>query len=397
MSIIKKISILFLISFALMSIIGFWIDTINSKRIDDLIKDKYLKISNEIFQNIDNKDRVESLINKYDLKRVDAQDKKSRELLYYEKHTFGFISIKKASFEDEFIIEINFLDENYTLKTPDEENINDKLKLNALIFLDIIVLFLIFLYLLKLLSPLKKITKKIENFSSGNFNSRIDIVSNDEMGTLSKAFNTMAASLEGLIKSREELLRDIGHELRTPIAKGKFLIQKIEDSEQKELLEKIFSDLEVLTSELIELEKLNSTELNISTFSAETLITEALSKLYIEKESNITLLIEEDFKIDADLHYLSIALKNLLDNALKYATELPITIRASKQKLYIINRGKKLSKEFEYYLEPFTQELSQRDGFGLGLSIVSKIINKHNFLLSYTHKDEENIFCLDFS
>lgn len=380
-----------------MSIIGFWIDTINSKRIDDLIKDKYLKISNEIFQNIDNKDRVESLINKYDLKRVDAQDKKSRELLYYEKHTFGFISIKKASFEDEFIIEINFLDENYTLKTPDEENINDKLKLNALIFLDIIVLFLIFLYLLKLLSPLKKITKKIENFSSGNFNSRIDIVSNDEMGTLSKAFNTMAASLEGLIKSREELLRDIGHELRTPIAKGKFLIQKIEDSEQKELLEKIFSDLEVLTSELIELEKLNSTELNISTFSAETLITEALSKLYIEKESNITLLIEEDFKIDADLHYLSIALKNLLDNALKYATELPITIRASKQKLYIINRGKKLSKEFEYYLEPFTQELSQRDGFGLGLSIVSKIINKHNFLLSYTHKDEENIFCLDFS
>lgn len=397
MSIIKKISILFLISFTLMSIIGFWIDTINSKRIDDLIKDKYLKISNEIFQNIDNKDRVESLINKYDLKRVDAQDKKSRELLYYEKHTFGFISIKKASFEDEFIIEINFLDENYTLKTPDEENINDKLKLNALIFLDIIVLFLIFLYLLKLLSPLKKITKKIENFSSGNFNSRIDIVSNDEMGTLSKAFNTMAASLEGLIKSREELLRDIGHELRTPIAKGKFLIQKIEDSEQKELLEKIFSDLEVLTSELIELEKLNSTELNISTFSAETLITEALSKLYIEKESNITLLIEEDFKIDADLHYLSIALKNLLDNALKYATELPITIRASKQKLYIINRGKKLSKEFEYYLEPFTQELSQRDGFGLGLSIVSKIINKHNFLLSYTHKDEENIFCLDFS
>lgn len=380
-----------------MSIIGFWIDAINSKRVDDLIKDKYLKISNEIFQNIDNKDRVESLINKYDLKRVEAQDEKSRELLYYEKHTFGFISIKKASFEDEFIIEINFLDENYTLRTPNEENINDKFKLNALIFLDIIVLFLIFLYLLKLLSPLKKITKKIENFSSGNFNSRIDIVSNDEMGTLSNTFNTMAASLEGLIKSREELLRDIGHELRTPIAKGKFVIEKIEDIEQKELLKKIFLDLEILTNELIELEKLNSTELNISTFSAETLITEALSKLYIDKESNITLEIEDDFKIEADLHYLSIALKNLVDNALKYATELPIILRVSKQKIYIINRGKKLSKELDYYLKPFTQELSQRDGFGLGLSIVSKIIDKHNFSLSYLHKDEENIFCLYFS
>ncbi|MCK9491379.1 MAG: ArsS family sensor histidine kinase [Sulfurimonas sp.] len=380
-----------------MSIIGFWIDTINSKRIDDLIKDKYLKISNEIFQNIDNKDRIESLINKYDLKKVEAKDERRGEVLYYEKHTFGFISIKKASFEDEFIIEINFLDESYTLRTPNEENINDKLKLNTLIFLDILVLFLIFLYLLKLLSPLKKITKKIESFSSGNFNSRIEIVSNDEMGTLANTFNKMAKSLEELIKSKEELLRDIGHELRTPIAKGKFVIQKIENIEQKELLKKIFLDLEILTNELIELEKLNSTELNISTFSAETLITEALSKLYISNEANITLEIEDNFKIEADLHYLSIALKNLVDNALKYAVELPITLRVSKQNIYIINRGKKLSKGLDYYLKPFTQELSQRDGFGLGLSIVSKIINKHNFSLSYLHKDKENIFCLDFS
>lgn len=380
-----------------MSIIGFWIDAINSKRVDDLIKDKYLKISNEIFQNIDNKDRVESLINKYDLKRVDVLDKKSRELLYHEKHTFGFISIKKASFEDEFVIEINFLDENYTLKTPIEENINDKLKLNILIFLDVFVLILIFLYLLKLLSPLKKITKEIQNFSDGNMSSRIEVGSNDEIGTLARTFNTMAASIEELIKSREELLRDIGHELRTPIAKGKFAIVGIKDISQKELLQRIFLDLEILTNELIELEKLNSTELNISTFSAETLITESLSKMYIEDESNITLKIEDDFKIEGDLHYLSIALKNIIDNALKYAEEFPVTMKASKRKICIINRGKKLSKELDYYLKPFTQELSQRDGFGLGLSIVKKISDKHNFSLSYSYENEQNIFCLNLS
>jgi two-component system OmpR family sensor kinase len=67
----------------------------------------------------------------------------------------------------------------------------------------------------------------------------------------------MASSLENLIKTREELLRDIGHELRTPIAKGKFAIEKIDDFSQKELLKKIFKDLEILTNELIELEKLN--------------------------------------------------------------------------------------------------------------------------------------------
>lgn len=395
MSILKKISILFLTSFILMGVIGFWIDSINSKRVDELIKDKYLKIANEIFQNIDNSDRVEELISKYNLVRV--EDKKVREVLYFEKHTFGFISIKKASFEDEFIIEINFLDDSYNLKTPNEENINDKLMLNILIFLDTIVLLLIFLYLLKLLSPLKKITKGIENFSSGDFKNKIEIKSNDEMGTLSNALNSMASSLEELLKSREELLRDIGHELRTPIAKGKFAIQKIENTSQKELLQKIFLDLEVLTNELLELEKLNSTKLNLSIFSAETLVTEALSKLYISDESSIIIEIKDDFKIEADLHYLSVALKNLIDNALKYATKLPITIRISTKKICVINSGKKLSKELDYYLKPFTQELSQRDGFGLGLSIVNKIVAKHNFFLEYTYEDENNLFCLHLS
>lgn len=315
-----------------MSVIGFWIDNINSKRVDELIRDKYLKIANEIFQNIDNSKRVEELISKYNLARVDKDDKSKREILYYEKHTFGFISIKKASFEDEFIIEINFLDESYNLKTPNEENINDKLILNVLIFLDIFVLFLIFLYLLKLLSPLKKITKGIEHFSSGNFESKIEIKSNDEMETLSNALNSMTSSIKELLKSREELLRDIGHELRTPIAKGKFVIQKVENASQKELLQKIFLDLDSLTNELLELEKLNSTKLNLSSFSAETLLAEALSKLYISDESSINIEIKDDFKIEADLHYLSTALKNLIDNALKYATSLPITISISTKK-----------------------------------------------------------------
>lgn len=377
-----------------MSVIGFWIDNINSKRVDELIKEKYLKIANEIFQNIDNNDRVEELIKKYDLVRVDKDDESKREVLYFEKHTFGFISIKKGSFEDEFIIEINFLDESYNLKTPNEENINDKLILNILIFLDTFVLLLIFLYLLKLLAPLKKITKGIKNLSNGDFNNKIEVKSNDEMQMLSDALNSMATSLGELLKSREELLRDIGHELRTPIAKGKFVIQKVENVSQKELLQKIFLDLEVLTNELLELEKLNSTKLNLSIFSAETLVTEALSKLYINDESSITIEIEDDFKIEADLHYLSVALKNLIDNALKYATVLPIAIKISTKKICVINRGKKLSKELDYYLKPFTQELSQRDGFGLGLSIVEKIVAKHNFSLLYSHEEGENIFCL---
>ena len=397
MSIFKKISILFIISLTLMTIIGFWIDSINSKRIDALVKDKYIKISNELFANIENKNELTKLFTKYSLElKKETIKNQDYEIFYENKLTFGYILILQKQFDDEFILRIKYLDDEYILRTPDEENISDKFILNILVFVDIFVLILIFLYILKLLSPIKTITKQLTNFANGDLSSRIDIKSNDEIGILANSFNKMASNLENLIKTREELLRDIGHELRTPIAKGKFAIEKIDDFSQKELLKKIFKDLEVLTNELIELEKLNSTKLNITSFSAETLIIESLGKLYLDDESKIEINIQEDFKINADLYYLSIVLKNLIDNALKYATSYPIQIDVKLNTIAVSNKGKELSKQLEYYLKPFTQELSQRDGFGLGLSIVKKIIDKHDFSLQYSYENDSNIFEIYF-
>ena len=396
MSILKKISLLFLISLVLMGVIGSWIDNINSKRIDNLIKEKYLTLLEDIFKNIENKTYINNLFKKNHLEVLNNYEESSHQILYEQSYTFGKTLLLKESFEDEFIIKIKYLDEEYILKTADEENLNEKTILNSLIFLDIFFLLLIFLYILKLLTPLKTITKQITNFANGELSSRINIDSKDEIGILANSFNKMASSLENSIKSREELLRDIGHELRTPIAKGKFAIEKIDDFSQKELLKKIFIDLETLTNELIELEKLNVNKLNLTTFSVETLVVEALGKLYLEDESKIEININEDFKINGDLYYLTIALKNLIDNALKYAIEFPVVIKVEKNQISISNKGKELSKELEYYLKPFTQELSQRDGFGLGLSIVKKVVDRHDFQLFYSYENDFNIFKINF-
>ena len=397
MSIFKKISILFFLSLILMSVIGFWTNNINSKRMNKLVQEKYQTIIDDIFKNIENKNYINTILSKNNLKILKELPNSANQIIYSQDYTFGKIEILKEIFDDEFIIKINYLDEEYILKTPDEENLNEKNILNFLVFLDILVLLLIFLYILTLLSPLKRITKQITNFANGELSSRININSKDEIGILANTFNNMATSLENSIKTREELLRDIGHELRTPIAKGKFAIEKIDDFSQKELLKKIFSDLETLTNELIELEKLNLTKLNFTTFSAETLIIESLEKLYLEDESKIEIKINEDFKISGDLHYLSTALKNLIDNALKYAISFPIIIETNKNEISISNKGTKLSKELEYYLKPFTQELSQRDGFGLGLSIVKKIMDKHGFQVDYFYENEFNIFKINFT
>ncbi len=394
MSIFRKILILFIISFVLMSIIGFWIDSINEKRINNLIKDKYAKISFEILNNVNNPNRINEILKRNNLIKIDSKEFLNSTILFEENITFGYVKILQENFNDSLILDIKYLKDEFILKTKNEKSISDKYILNILIWLDIVALIIMFLFVLRTLSPIKKISKQISSFANGDFSSRIDIKSNDEIGALANTFNDMASKLENLIITREALLRDIGHELRTPIAKGKFALEKIDNFSQKELMKRIFKDLEILTNELIELEKLNSSNLNHENFSAEKLIIESLQKIHVDDEDKIELQIDENFKIKGDLYYLSIALKNLIDNALKYSVKFPIIIKATKNEISVYSYGNKLSKDIEYYLQPFTQELSQRNGFGLGLSIVKKIIDKHSFKLGYEYCNDQNIFII---
>ena len=126
------------------------------------------------------------------------------------------------------------------------------------------------------------------------------------------------------------------------------------------------------------------------------MILKSLSKLLIEDESKIKVNIKNDFNIEADFYYLSLALKNLLDNAIKYAKDFPIIIESYENTIYVKNISNELLNDLIYYLQPFTREENQQQGHGLGLNIVSKILELHSFDLEYTHKDSYNIFSISF-
>ena len=89
MSIFKKLTILFIISFVLMTVIGLWIDNINSKRVDNFAKEKYLKVIDDIFKNIENKNYLDSLISKNSLEKVNFLDENNLETIYSQNSTFG--------------------------------------------------------------------------------------------------------------------------------------------------------------------------------------------------------------------------------------------------------------------------------------------------------------------
>ena len=129
-----------------MSDIGFWTNNINTKRMNKLVQEKYQTIIDDIFKNIENKNYINTILSKNNLKILKELPNSTNQIIYSQDYTFGKFQILKEIFDDEFIIKINYLDEEYILRTPDEKNLSERNILNFLVFLDIFVLFLNTLY-----------------------------------------------------------------------------------------------------------------------------------------------------------------------------------------------------------------------------------------------------------
>lgn len=301
------------------------------------------------------------------------------------------------------IEEINYL-ENELLKT--EKNTEDfietiKLELVILLLVAIIISFIISGKIIKeIKDKLYKLNEGILQLFKDDENSiKVNIGENNELSEITNNLNSYLEKQYEIIHSREELLRNISHELKTPIAKGKFLLENLKsknESSEISSINRVFLDIEELTSKLLQREKLNFVTLKSSEFKISSLILEALSKLSIDDESKMNLEIKNDFYVVGDKYYLTIALKNLIDNALKYAEDFPVEIETKNNRLNVKNIAPKLTNDLIYYVRPFTREPNQQSGHGLGLNIVNKITQKHNFKLEYNYKTPHNIFSIVF-
>ena len=375
-------------------------NSLTKNSIESLLQGKYIQASDELFSYLANNDMQrlkakEKELNFNELTDVNISNKK---VLYAHNSELSSIKILKT-LDNKYLLYMRYLDDAVLLSDTTQERYQEELeRLNHFIIADILILITLFLIILKMIYPLKKVSQNIKIFGEGNYETRVNIKSNDEIGDLANKFNAMASNIEELILARERLLRDIAHELKTPIAKSKFALEMMSDSKYKQTLQQANRQMDAMTNELLHIEKLNAnkTILKLETFTTETLITEALSKLFIENESDIKVEIVENFTLKADLFYLSIALKNLIDNALKYSTQKPIYVEVTKDKISVRSKGKKLTKPLEYYCETFTQEKESREssGYGLGLSLVKSVLDKHPFSLEYSYEVDENIFSI---
>jgi two-component system, OmpR family, sensor kinase len=400
-SIFQKITILFVISIFLMSILSFWTNEILTQNIETLQQSRYTQASQVLFDSLVKGDTaaLDSKAKEFGYVKLESKRSSDVNIVYSTKTSFGAVNI----YEDEgiYYLDMRYLDDEVVFFDRSQtENIWQKGFLNFFLIADIIILILMFVIILGILRPLRSISRGIEKFGSGDYKYRLESFnkSSDEISKLKTQFNTMAQNIETLITSREQFMADISHELRTPIAQAKLSLEMIEHSRYKQSLTKSIEQIDILTHELLGIERLRSGnfELKKQKISISQVLIETLSRIFAD-EDEITIEQEETFEIYADIDYLSMAIKNLIDNALKYKTHGAVYIAVKKNVLEIRNFSPPLSKELTYYIQPFTREEQQSvAGYGLGLNIVSRILSYHGFRLGYDYRDGQSVFIINF-
>ncbi len=264
-----------------------------------------------------------------------------------------------------------------------------------LIFGSILALLIVlYLLLIKKIKPIKKIKKEIDKFARGDLNIDCTMDAEDEIADVANAFSRAVGEIKKLNNSRRLFLRNIMHELKTPITKGRISAEMLDEGKQKQRLISVFQRLESMIAEFIAIEQISVDDRNLQKkmYRVIDIIDEAID-ISMTNVNNIEIKVENDLNLDVDFKLFSIAIKNMIDNGIKYGTDAKIQILANNISIKFFSLGEELPNKLSYYTEPFTQgEHKKSSSFGLGLYIVDNIIKAHGMKLTYEYKDGYNIF-----
>ena len=190
-------------------------------------------------------------------------------------------------------------------------------------------------------------------------------------------------------------MRNLMHELKTPITKGRIVVEMMEDESTKKILVRAFERMNELISELAQLERvtMQSFEPNFEYVMIDEVIQKS-QELLMAVKGSVTIDVENR-ALTTDVKLFSLALKNLLDNGIKYSKNKHVDLRSTGHGLEISSQGEELQHPLSYYIEPFSQEEKRSSGFGLGLYIVHSILAKLGCQLGYKYVDGNNIFIIE--
>ena len=263
----------------------------------------------------------------------------------------------------------------------------------------------------KAIQPISRIIISVKNINSSRLSSRLNEGNRkDEIDQLAITFNELITNLEIAFKNQKDFVSNASHELRTPltvmISESDYILsRKLKAEEYVQHISGLVNDLKTLNlliNSLLELAQINrDNSIQLSSVRIDEIIYNSIHQVKtkyqgrkiipkIEYPEN-----ENDLLVNGNSGLLEIAFKNLLDNACKFSNEdvgVEFQMTDKNIKIIISDKGVGIpSNEINSIYHPFQRASNVKfiGGFGIGLSLVNKIIELHDAELNVISAENE--------
>ena len=241
---------------------------------------------------------------------------------------------------------------------------------------------------------LRRVERASDALGRGNLTARVESGSGGAT-ELAERFNAMAERVERLVKSRDELVQAVSHELGSPLSRLRFHLELLETEPEPRREERLHTmareldTLDELVAELLSYIQSDDLALDIRAFEPGPLIVDLAELATLEavetRPVEVELELREDADGVADVRLFQRAVENLLRNAVQHAgTRVVLELSQNGEGLHVTvhDDGPGIPEDLRDQVKlPFFRLESARGrktgGAGLGLAIVTRIVERH--------------------
>jgi signal transduction histidine kinase len=241
----------------------------------------------------------------------------------------------------------------------------------------------------RLLQPLRALTDGVDRLSAGQLDVVVTTNARDEFGRLTDAFNQMVGRVRDMVRSRDQLLLDVSHELRSPVTRLKVALELVPDTGMKARMSADVAEMEMMIGELLELERVRDRHgIRTARQNVANIVDDAARNFRDRPPGVRVLPTEPEILGDVDPDLIRTVIRNLLENAIKYSLpdSRPVEVSVSQDGERVVVRvtddgpgipEADIPKLFEPFFRVDRSRSRKTGGYGLGLSISKRIIEAH--------------------